>query len=202
MADRFDHRKVYARGFYDGMEAMRMTPQRQKQLLEGQTQQARNLFEFIPIQDTWPANRISAEMKSKKGSAYDFKTVVACLGALKDAGLIREQRGNFQRVEVRERVAASNVTALDEVDKTMEKPSGTSSDGSGEYQIVSRDQDGYVDVLGTIGAFSCRLIGITNDIKNLSDDLDKAALAIADEMEKNGGEADILKKFRALLLKD
>lgn len=76
-----------------------MTPIKVKTALDGQTAIARKVFDFVPIQDAWAANKIVSEMIRCGLPRIDFRTIEGCLHRLKDAGLVKEpERGAFQRV--------------------------------------------------------------------------------------------------------
>ena len=79
-----------------------MTPSKLNSLLQGQTNLARKVFEVVPIREAWPAIQIRNALKEVERSNADLRVLRGCLGALREAGLVREpETGMFQRADIR-----------------------------------------------------------------------------------------------------
>lgn len=88
---------------------------RQQQMLQSCTGLARKVFEFVPIQEAWSAQQINTAMRTGTNSAADHRAVRACLGDMKDQGIIREPKlGYFQRF------ATKDKTVLQPYQRTIE----------------------------------------------------------------------------------
>lgn len=104
------HRKVYARGLFDGLRKAGivdveefMNAAKMKQVESGLTGIARKVLDAVPISDSWQAHTIANEIKRLTGSAPEIKIVTGCLESLKASGLVREpMRGKWIKVVVRE----------------------------------------------------------------------------------------------------
>lgn len=79
-----------------------MKESRQQQLLQGNTGLAKKVFEFVPMQEAWSAQTINQAMRTSSSTTAAHHAVRACLGDMKDQGLIREPKpGYFQRDPVK-----------------------------------------------------------------------------------------------------
>jgi len=78
-----------------------MKESRQQQLLQGQTSQARKIFEAVPIAEPWTEATINKAIRLTGAQQIASHTLRGCLRDMRDAGLIREpQSGLYQRVAV------------------------------------------------------------------------------------------------------
>ncbi|MBN3848644.1 hypothetical protein G3N58_17705 [Paraburkholderia sp. Ac-20342] len=99
--DRVNHRKVYAKGYYDGIAAAtgeQMTPERHAQLLAGQSTIAQKVYQVVPISGAQNVAWIANALKRATSSTPDLRIIHGCLSALQDAGLVRQPKsGSYQR---------------------------------------------------------------------------------------------------------
>jgi hypothetical protein len=72
-----------------------MKESRQTQLLNGVSTLAQKTFPFVPIQESWSCTDIHRAMTKGGATSTAFRVVRACLGEMKDAGLIREPKPDF-----------------------------------------------------------------------------------------------------------
>lgn len=104
------HRKVYARGLFDGLRKAGivdveefMNAAKMKQVESGLTGIARKVLDAVPINDAWQSHTIANEIKRMTGSAPESKMVNGCLESLKNSGLVREpKRGMWIRVSTKD----------------------------------------------------------------------------------------------------
>lgn len=81
---------------------MSISEARQQSLLAGCNSLELKVFEFVPIQEPWPAEQINRHMQAGGRSSTEYRRVRAALGGLKDRGLIREtKRDIFQREQIK-----------------------------------------------------------------------------------------------------
>jgi hypothetical protein len=162
-----------------------MNAARQQQMLAGQTALARKVFEFVPIQQCWTALDIYNALIAKTSSA-EFRPVRACLGQLKDQGLIREPvNGHFQRTAA---------TPKPKREQVMSKESN---------QAVVSIKKPEIGALDALAALSGEVISLSDEIgkrmKALSARIEEVALSVETEREGNAEAAGKLKQLQALL---
>lgn len=162
-----------------------MNATRQQQMLAGQTALARKVFEFVPIQQCWTALDIYNALIAKTSSAQ-FRPVRACLGQLKDQGLIREPvNGHFQRAAA---------TPKPKREQVMSKESN---------QAVVSIKKPEIGALDALAALSGEVISLSDEIgkrmKALSARIEEVALSVETEREGNAEAAGKLKQLQALL---
>ncbi|MDI2590003.1 hypothetical protein NYP20_16235 [Pseudomonas sp. N3-W] len=162
-----------------------MNATRQQQMLAGQTALARKVFEFVPIQQCWTALDIYNALIAKTSSA-EFRPVRACLGQLKDQGLIREPvNGHFQRTAA---------TPKPKREQVMSKESN---------QAVVSIKKPEIGALDALAALSGEVISLSDEIgkrmKALSARIEEVALSVETEREGNAEAAGKLKQLQALL---
>ncbi|MET3632986.1 hypothetical protein [Burkholderia sp. 572] len=146
-----------------------MTPTAQRKRLEGQATIAKKVFEAVPIRSAWSIHQMMSHLTKITKSHIDYRVMQGCLNALKDSGLVREpERGCFQRVEVREEAAKTEVNGEIDVpnQKTESKSAAPATTGSP------------IDVLDGIAG---RLRQLRDDADTLASDIETAALIIAEQ---------------------
>ncbi|HDR9163629.1 TPA: hypothetical protein QDB28_004033 [Burkholderia vietnamiensis] len=190
------HRRVYAKGFYDGLKAAEkeMTPAKFKIALDSQSAIARKIFEGVPIQDSWTANKIVTELTRMGGSTrVDFRTAQGCLDSLKDAGLIKEpQRGLFQRVMPRERETISlpaSAQAAPSLDPQAREPKIT-------ITPPATDESTPISILGGIAS---ALRTQAAELIQIADKIDTAAIGIEERAEHVESRLSKFRELSALL---
>ena len=103
MSDDCSHRKVYGRGYYDGLRAASegktdMNSQRLRHIENNLPMIAKKVLDAVPIQQAWSITQIKSEL-SRVGLTYSSKAVSGCLNSLTDSGLVKEPKtGVFTRV--------------------------------------------------------------------------------------------------------
>lgn len=183
------HRKIYAKGYFDGMAAAEgsMTPSRYQANLNGQTSVARKVFELVPIKEAWTALEIVAALNRATKSSMDFKVLQGCLNTLKESGLVREpKRGHFQRVEVKEKAEEKMVDFNARPIVTPRLPvSAPSVPAKTPIEILSE--------------ISGRLVGVNAEIKRIASDIETAALVIEEGMAANEENLGKLRQLQSIL---
>lgn len=157
-----------------------MTPAKYKAALDSINTVARKVFDHVPIKDSWPVNRIIAEMVSAGVTRVDLRTAEGCIARLKDAGLVKEtDRGLFQRVVPRERetISLADVTA----------PAIAAS-----VAVVASPTLALGDLAATLRARA-------TDLNALADQIDTAALCVEERIEAADQRFAKLREFSAFL---
>nr|WP_230961686.1 hypothetical protein [Burkholderia thailandensis] len=184
------YRRVYAKGYFDGLKAARagMNPGRQQSILRGMPSVAQKVFEFVPIQESWTTKQIVAQVKATTKAQIDSRTADNCLARLKDAGLVREvTRGEFRRV----RLATCGVEA-DAVDEAELETSALVSEAPGK-------RDSTASPIDLLSGIANRLTVTVESIREIAAEIETAALVIEEQQAANGREADKLRQLQALL---
>jgi hypothetical protein len=107
-------RRVYGRGFQDGMRAIRETMTTATKLAaaeRGLTSEARKVFNVVPIAAAWKPNQILGELK-REGINMPMNIVMGCLRALVDDGMVRQTGDSFLRVTPSERPPKLTLSAV------------------------------------------------------------------------------------------
>lgn len=172
---------------------MSLSESRLQSLLDGVNSMSRKVYEFVPIQEAWNIQQINAAIVSKSSMRVDYKTIRACVGDLKDRGIIRgTSQGYFQRiVPTRLSLPRTDKEAHNEEEKTM---SVSVTDKSIPTASVSAGTA--LDALSTLsaelGAFS---VEFNTRLHGFAKRLEDVALLVEEEREQN---AVALKKYNAL----
>ncbi|AJO79394.1 hypothetical protein [Pseudomonas sp. MRSN 12121] len=163
-----------------------MNAARQQQMLAGQTALARKVFQVVPIQQHWAALDIHRALQASKTSSAQFPAVRACLGDLKEQGLIYEPvNGHFQRAAA---------TQKSRKEQTMSK--------SATQTVVSikKTETGALD---SLAALSGEMLLLADEfgqrMKAMSARIEEVALSVAAEQEGNAEALGKLKQLQALL---
>jgi len=151
-----------------------VTPEKQRQKLAGQTSLAQKVYQYVPIQEPWTAADIARAMVRASGSQMDGRTLLGCLGCLKDSGLVREvSSSRFQRTAV---------------SQPTEKPK----------EVMPAPQKPEVKPAAPASAIDL-LAGIAKSMRALAGEIETAALAIEEGQAKAGEEVQKLRQLQALL---
>lgn len=108
--EKTDHRKIYAKGWYDGMAAaragvaslqeggkMRLSVMENK--LKNASSTERKIWDAIPIEEAWSIKEICTVLGRNGVTSIQLHTVEWAVRTLKDNGLVVEPKpGHFKRV--------------------------------------------------------------------------------------------------------
>lgn len=154
-----------------------MTPEKQKQKLAGQSSIAQKIFEHVPMAEEWTPSQVGQAMTQATGSRIDPKTIKGCLMTLFESGLVRVNRGLFQRIPVSQPQQTS----------TKEKSAmPTPKDTAPTTKAVAASA---IDLLA----------GIAQKLREVTQELEVAALAIEESNAKNAEDVAKLHQLQALL---
>ena len=192
MDDAPNHRKVYARGYYDalrqhGIEKM-ISEDRRSQILKAQSSLAQKVYEAVPIEGPWSPSFIQSEMQRMgNSSANDLRKIQGCLNTLIESGLIREPEKNvFQRIAVREKCAK-----LPEFTEPLKVkiPMPTTTTAPQTAKTPSQ----------ILASLSARAKKIGEQVAALAEDIDMAQLEIEEMNSAKDADTQKLKQLQQLL---
>lgn len=166
---------------------MSISHSRFDRLISGMNSTAVKVYEAVPIAGQWSLNQITAEMR-RAGINVDSRAVFGCLGALARAGLVVEsEAGKFQREAVK--------APLTKPTKSKDEPM------SAKPAVKPPPAKDAVapDIMDILGALAARAVHISNQAKDLSNDISNAAVEIQARVEVNEADSAKLKQLQALL---
>ena len=197
--DKIDHRKVYARGFYDGVEAAQSGvnvlthPAFKNQ--EGNVRIAKleakllnlsavtkRIFWAVPIEHGWTPSQVFGELKRTNKPVQDLRHVTHCLSDLASMGLVREEpRGVFQRVHIEK--------ASDDKPSVQPMPTQSIEPPVTKPTLVPPAKPNPQK----------RASELANALRKLADDVDMLALEMDEAQERNNQELAQLQQLKSLL---
>jgi hypothetical protein len=191
------HRKVYAKGYFDGLAAALAIKQGQamnqskfNSIHSGLTSIAQKVYEAVPISDPWSVAMLKNELV-RTGKSMDTRTLEGCLNSLMRSGLISEPSpGHWIRVKVREKVGASGDSAIEYF--TPPPPQEKKQLSTQEAKPNRRP----IDILSEL---SSEVANYGEGLKKLAQKLDSAALEIEGQLEQNSADSVKLKQLQELL---
>lgn len=192
------HRKVYAKGFYDGVKAAQvgittlgesMNHARKMSLVGGLSGIAKKVFDTVPLGEEWTAGQIGAEMH-RTGTAIDMKTLQGCLASLTNQKLIKEpDPGVFTRKE--KPVAKPAAQEPEYFTKPKEATVLTIATSN-----QAKAKAAPIDVLSDI----CQQIDVISaGLKKLKGDIEVAAITIEEQFAESEKRSEKLKQLQELL---
>ena len=152
-------------------------------LLQGQTGLARKVYEATPIREAWTVGQIKGAMK--EGGSVEHRAIVACLKDMREAGLVREVSGIFQRTEVRAKPIKNETKEVISMAKT---------------ETPKAEQPSSMDMLSDL---SSEIIDMAEDfgarLKRMAARVEEVALGIELEREATGANLAKLTQLQAIL---
>lgn len=200
-----DHRKVYARGFFDGVNAGKrgdpiwksrkdMNAKIMESTINGLSAIAKKVYDAVPIEAPYNTNAICAAMRQAGCGTVDIRTVQGCLNGLIADGLIKEPNpGRFIKpAKKKKQPEDKKIIEFAETSKPhiVEKQEMTN-------QIANKPQG--KSAIELLSDLSDRVSSLSKALKQIVDDIDAAAIELSDSMKKNRDDAEKLKQLQALL---
>lgn len=156
---------------------------RAQQLLQGQSNLAKKVYEIVPIQEAWTCNYIVSEMNKVHGTNGNVAAIRACLGDLEDQGLITQSTGKFQRVAVK----APKVNAMSGVAALVKS-------------AVPAEKESNMSLLADLAAEMDALTEYTTTrMRDISKRIEDVAIAVELEKKASSGASEKLKQLQTLL---
>jgi len=162
-------------------------------IYRGISEQAKRVYQVVPITDKWSVSQIMTELARINGSK-DVRIVSGCLNTLKDSGLVKEVAGGmWVRVEVKiKQPAAVVIEAVAQPEDAEPVPAiNTKPEPTPVSKIVSP--------MERIGALSSQALAIIQSLHQLAADIEAAALEIEEQMESNNRDNAKLQQLKELL---
>lgn len=132
-----NHRKIYAKGYFDGIEAAQretggtVNHRKAEAKLINMSGVTKRVYWAIPLQESWTPAQIYGELKRLNKPVQDLRHVTHCLKELADTGLVRESpKGVFTRDHIEATLKVESITptlAQPTQSKTMAKTRGKNS---------------------------------------------------------------------------
>lgn len=190
-----DHRKIYAKGFYDalrtlGMEGTSMNQAKFESAHRGFSAQAKKIYDCIPISEAWSPSQIMQELHRRNISMSDMRVVMGCMNTMIDSGCIVESpKGMFSRAEIRQAkiVKTPVLVAVKTIEEPPMKPMLATSS-----PLVSTDKPQTTGPIERLSALAARL-------RDLATDMETTALELAEQAEKNDTDTAKMRQLQALL---
>lgn len=194
-AEKANHRKVYAKGYFDAMKAagfntggMDMNQAKFETAHRGLSAQAKKVYDVIPIQEPWAPTQIMQELHRRNISMSDMRVVMGCLNTLIDSGCVIERpKGMFIRTEVRMKDDPKEpvLSIVKSIKEPEMKPVKETQGVSAANEVTS----GPID----------RLSVLASRLRQLAADMDNAAIELAEQAQKNDSETLKMRQLQALL---
>ena len=178
-----------------------MTETKFNSIYRGLTEQAKKVYQAVPITDPWSVTQIMNELARTTGQK-EHRIVSGCLNSLQDSGLIREAtQGQWVRVEVRPKTVTivkkpQPITAQVSVSDTSEKETTMPPIN---LNPPPQKMDTNTTPLERIGRLSAQVLAIIQNMHQLAADIEATALEVEEQMEKIQKDGARLKHFQELL---
>lgn len=187
MSDPANHRKVYARGLFDGLRKAGvddpeefMNQARQKDKENNLSGIQRKIYECTPLKSPWHVSQICSEVYRSTGSRCERRTVDDCLNRLLEMGLVKEfKQGHFMRTETKsvvlEKVEAAPIKEAHVVDIKMARQTEVASKDVLKHECTPRE---------ALKVISIGLVNIASQIEEIAEEIDKAEKSNEEKIAK------------------
>ena len=181
-----DHRKVYAKGFFDGLRAggEMLTEQRQREKLDSLSSIERKIFDSTQRMESWTSQKVGSEIYRKTRASVDIKAIGSGLNKLQNIGLVVEgPKGQFRQSPIK-LVQDTKPLAISDLPRKE------------DLTLPQIDAEAPVDALGRVGA---KLRIAAAGLSDLADEVDRCAIELQDFDDQNANEITKLRQLKELL---
>lgn len=169
-----------------------MTETKFQSLYRGLTEQAKKVYNAVPIKDQWTIAQIMAELARTTGQR-EHRIVSGCLNSLKSAGLVRETaNGTWSRVEVKTKIT---INAEPEIEMTKKETNVPPINTQPPAKTVATN----ITPLERIGGLSQQVLTIIQSMHQLAADIEAAAIEVEEQVEKIEKDTALLRQFQQLI---
>lgn len=148
--------------------------------------QLKKVFDATPMNEPWAATAISAEMRRVGTGGADSRATLGCLNNLVEQGLVVEvNKGFFQRIQVKEKQQATKSRPVE-----VETPSKEHE--MQQKPVIASAPAPAMNPIDKLSKLAVRL-------RDLANDMESAALELAEQAEKNEHETAKMRQLQALL---
>lgn len=194
MTDDLPHRRVYAKGYYDGLRAAGVTDADEMPFMNakkfdsvynGLTSVARKVFDVTPISEKWAVDKIVSEL-SRRGSRVDHRVVMGALRDLCGRKLVVEtSTGLFQRASIEHKPKPVEA-------KAMAEPKAAAEAKKSAEIVTLKSQPAKKGPMEL-------LADLASKARTFAEELDNAALEIEQEFQNSEAKSEQLKQLKSLL---
>lgn len=159
-----------------------MKESRQQQLLQGQSSQARKIFEAVPIAECWTESTINKAIRLTGAQIIPSHTLRACLRDMCEAGLVRETPGGYyQRIAVT-RTAPTSQKAQEQMSSQSAPVRAAASEivVAHKIDLAITQHDEVVEPKPTAAT---ALLALTIQVNDLHATFSKSFMALAEQLE-------------------
>lgn len=197
MADQATCRRIYAKGFFDGLRKAEeanqeesMNAQKLQLLASQQTSAASNVFEAVPISQPWTVSEICSELR-RLGKKSESRFVTGCLNSLSESGLIREvKKGEFVRVTAREKPARPVLAQVSSTEQIKEKA---------EVAVTIANKPERVEPMERLAVAAKNTRDLAEKIRAMADEIEEIALDVDERIQKIHADTAKLRQLQDLL---
>lgn len=194
-----NHRKVFAAGYFEGLRdagvstngeslkeiKMHLSKAKFDRQYMSINSVLKKVYEATPINEYKTAISISAEMRRLGTGGADSRQTLGCLNSLMEMGLVEEfGKGEFRRVEVKS-----------PQQKQIEQPETKEEKMSLPAKVVEIKPEVKQENASPID----RLSKFANRLRDLANDMENAAIELAEAAEKNEIETAKMRQLQQLL---
>lgn len=173
---------------------MAMKLSRFQEIYNGMNGTAKKVYDAIPMKDHWSVHKIMCELK-RKGSIISSKGVNGCLGYMLSAGIIEQNKdGDYIR------------TAMKIACNTPDEPTPVRAATKEQITMATTPETtpaNAFDILSGLAsrarALAQRASDLEDDAAKLADDMEHAALTLAESTERETKELGKLRQLKQLL---
>lgn len=194
-ADSEKSRRVYGRGFFDGLKKAGiedpkefMNQAKQNDVEAGLSGIAKKILEHVPIGNPITPGKLSNEMSRVTGSKVDIKVITSCLNTMKERGLIREvQSMNFVRVPPKPRLVSEKKELPSKEEAMQAKPQ------------ESKAFPPPVAAIDRLAVISSKVRDLSKTITALASEIDDVAIEVEQQMQAIKADTLKLSQFKEFL---
>ena len=163
----------------------RMNQQKFDQIYRGLSEQAKKVYDCIPIAESWTPAQIMGELHRRSVSLGDFRVVMGCVNSMLDAGIVVEvSRGLFKREVIRPKCDQKEQVVKPQKELEMK-----------QVTMENAQKPLAVSIIGPIE----RLSLLASRLRDLATDMENSAIELAEQAEKNDSETAKMRQLQALL---
>jgi hypothetical protein len=207
-----NHRKVYAKGYFDGLQAAVIKAEQNiagfsdmlnkskfDRIYNNLSSIARKTYDAVPIQSAWTTQKVISEMQ-RNGVSSEYRIICGCLNSLIAAGLVKEvSKGEFIRTQIREAekaiAAPSNDQIKPQTEETMPPKQTAPTDIIKPVQPVVAAKKSPIDLLGELSA---RMAQYADCVKTLAAEINDACIAVQADMEASAESVQKVNELRKI----
>lgn len=185
-------RKVYGRGFHDGMrqKGRHMNPSRLSEIERNQTGIAKKVLAAVSAVTPMHISTICTALHDA-GTRADQRLVLGCLNGLKDDGLVREPEPHtFIRIIAKEKPKMTIV-------KPQAEAAKVAADVPPPAQKPAAQQQ--PDTLGRLGEIASQARAMAATLEQMAESIDAAAIEVEERIKRIEQDMGKLRQLQALL---